>query len=142
MPGSTYERLLQLGKQQGGLTTEDLQRVLDLERLSMDEVSEMLLRLEDAGVSVEIEPAILRPRSGSAGTNQQAHISLLEAREPPLPQANRASSDPGSAPETAEGSPTVLHRQFAYLSDKTVWIAVTVALGGILLLALLLAVTF
>jgi len=81
MPGSTYERLLQLGKQQGGLTTDDLQRVLDVERLSMDEVSEMLLRLEDAGVSVEIEPAILRPRSGSAGTNQQAHISLLEARE-------------------------------------------------------------
>jgi len=142
MPGSTYERLLQLGKQQGGLTTEDLQRVLDLERLSMDEVSEMLLRLEDAGVSVEIEPAILRPRSGSAGTNQQAHISLLEAGEPPLPQANRASSDPGSGPETAEGSPTVPHRQFAFQGDKTVWIAVTVALGGILLLALLLAVTF
>jgi hypothetical protein len=142
MPDSTYERLLQLGKQQGGLTTDDLQRVLDLERLSLDQVSEMLLRLEDAGVSVDIEPAILKPRSGSAGTNQQPDISLLEAREPPLPQASRASSDPGSAPEGAKGSPTVLYRQFAYLSDKTVWISVAVALGGILLLALLLAITF
>jgi hypothetical protein len=40
-----------------------------------------------------------------------------------------------------KGSPTVLHREFDYLSDKTVWIALSVALGGILLLALLLAIT-
>ena len=30
----SFERLLQLGKQQGGLTPHDLQQVLDLERLS------------------------------------------------------------------------------------------------------------
>ena len=55
--------------------------------------------------------------------------------------ASRACSDPGSAPESAKGSPTVLHKEIDYLSDKTVWIALAVALGGILLLALLLAIT-
>jgi hypothetical protein len=72
MPASTYERLLQMGKQQGGLTTDELQRVLDLERLSMDEVSEMLLSLEDTGVSVDLEPAILWPRSGRCGHKSTA----------------------------------------------------------------------
>ena len=54
-----FERLLQLGKQQGGLTPHDLQQVLDLERVRPDELSDMLERLDQAGVSVEIDPALL-----------------------------------------------------------------------------------
>ena len=47
----SFARLLQLGKQQGGLTPHDLQQVLDVERLSTDELSDMLVRLDQAGVS-------------------------------------------------------------------------------------------
>ena len=42
----SFARLLQLGKQQGGLTPHDLQQVLDVERLSTDELSDMLVRLD------------------------------------------------------------------------------------------------
>jgi hypothetical protein len=62
-----FERLLQLGKQQGGLTPHDLQQVLDVERLSTDELSDMLVGLDQAGVSVEIDPALLASASGCAG---------------------------------------------------------------------------
>jgi hypothetical protein len=60
-----YERLLQMGKQEGGLTTDDLQRVLDIERLSVDELSNILMRLESAGVSVDIDRNLLAPIGGS-----------------------------------------------------------------------------
>ena len=55
---SSYERLLELGREQGGLTGHDLQRVLPIDRMSMDELSEVLARLEDAGITVEIDPAL------------------------------------------------------------------------------------
>ena len=61
-----FQRLLELGKQQGGLTPNDLHQVLDVERLSTDELSDMLVRLEQAGVSVEIDPALLAPASRRA----------------------------------------------------------------------------
>jgi hypothetical protein len=52
MPANpSFERLLQLGEQQGGLTPLDLQQVLDVERLSTEELSDMLVRLDQAGVS-------------------------------------------------------------------------------------------
>jgi len=45
------------------LTPHDLQQVLDIERLSTVELSDMLVRLDQAGVSVEINPALLVPAS-------------------------------------------------------------------------------
>ena len=65
-PDPRFHRLMELGKQQGGLTPNDLHQVLDVERLSTDELSDMLVRLEQAGVSVEIDPALLAPASRRA----------------------------------------------------------------------------
>jgi hypothetical protein len=135
-----YERLLQMGKQEGGLTTDDLQRVLDIERLSVDELSNILMRLESAGVSVDIDPAILWPQSGEASVIQQPDAPLLE-RQRPLPVASGASGAANSSPETGKAAPTVHHRRFGYLRDRTDWIAVAVALGAILFTAALIAIT-
>src|SRR5215204_5961001 len=95
----SFARLLQLGKQQGGLTPHDLQQVLDLERLSTDELSDMLVRLDQAGVSVEIDPALLAPASGRAGLAGRPDNNLPEGCEMPFkvqvrrlvnrPQSNR-----------------------------------------------------
>jgi hypothetical protein len=137
----SYERLLELGKQQGGLTTHDVQQVLDLESMSLNELSDMLIRLEGAGVSVELDPAIVWPRSGAAGTNRPSDISLPDRREPRFPPPGGRSSAPDSVPEKPKAAPAALPNQLGYSRDKTVQIAVGVALGIIVLVALLLAGT-
>jgi hypothetical protein len=74
----SFARLLQLGKQQGGLTPHDLQQVLNVELLSTDELSDMLVRLDQAGVSVEIDSALLAPASGRAGLARRPDNNLPE----------------------------------------------------------------
>src|ERR671912_1156990 len=93
----SFARLLQLGKQQGGLTPHDLQQVLDIELLSTDELSDMLVRLDQAGVSVEIDPALLAPASGRAGLARRPDNNLPEGCEMPfkVPSQAPGQSSPG-----------------------------------------------
>jgi hypothetical protein len=133
----SFERLLQLGKQQGGLTPQDLRQILDVERLSTNELSDMLVRLDQAGVSVEIDPALLAPASRCAGLARRPDNNLSEGRELPFTVPREGPAQ--SAPEKA--APTIIHTQPGYLRDKAVSTAVAVALGIILLLAVLIANT-
>jgi len=133
----SFARLLHLGKQQGGLTPHDLQQVLDLERLSTDELSDMLVRLDQAGVSVEIDPALLAPASGRAGLAGRPDNNLPEGCEMPFKVPSEAPGQ--SSPEQSEAAPTVIQNQPGYLRDKAVSTAVAIALGIIVLLAVLIA---
>ena len=107
----SFARLLQLGKQQGGLTPHDLQQVLDVERLSTDELSDMLVRLDQAGVSVEIDPALLAPASGRAGLARRPDNSLPEGCEMPFKVPSEA---PGQS-SRAIGSCAYCHSESARL---------------------------
>jgi hypothetical protein len=133
----SFARLLQLGKQQGGLTPHDLQQVLDVERLSTDELSDMLVRLDQAGVSVEIDPALLAPASIRAGLARRPDNNVPEGCEMPFKVPSDAPGQ--SSPEQSEAAPTVIQNQPGYLRDKAVSTAVAIALGIIVLLALLIA---
>jgi hypothetical protein len=135
----SFARLLQLGKQQGGLTPHDLQQVLDVERLSTDELSDMLVRLDQAGVSVEIDPSLLASASGRAGLASRPDNDLLEVCEMPFRVPREAPGQ--SSPEQPKAARTVIQNQPGYLRDKAVSTAVAVALGIIVLLALLIANT-
>jgi hypothetical protein len=133
-----FERLLQLGKQQGGLTPHDLQQVLDLERVRPDELSDMLERLDQAGVSVEIDPALLAPASERAGLANRPDNDLSEGCEMP---SKVPSDGPGQfSPEQSKAARTLIQNQTGYLRDKAVSAAVAVALGIIVLLAFLIAI--
>jgi hypothetical protein len=133
----SFKRLLWLGKQQGGLTPHDLQQVLDVERLTTDELSDMLVRLDQAGVSVEIDPALLAPASGRAGLAPRPDNNLPDGCETPFKMPGEAPGQ--SSPEQSEAAPTVIQNQPGYLRDKAVSTAVAVALGIIVLLAILFA---
>jgi hypothetical protein len=135
------DRLLQLGKQRGRLTPHDLHQVLDVERLSMDELSHMLERLEQAGVSVEFDTALLAPASGRADLAQRPDTDLTEGRE--LPSTTRAPSEAPTltVQEKSKAAPSIILLRPGYVRDKAAWTAVAVALGIILLLALLVANT-
>ena len=133
----SFERLLQLGEQQGRLTPHDLQQVLDVERLSTDELSDMLVRLDQAGVSVAIDPALLASASGRAGLASRPDNDLLEVCEMPFRVPSEAPGQ--SSPEQPKAARTVIQNQPGYLRDKAVSTAVAAALGIIVLLAILFA---
>jgi hypothetical protein len=135
----SFARLLQLGKRQGGLTPHDLQQVLDVERLSTDELSDMLVRLDQAGVSVEIDPSLLASASGRAGLASRPDNDLLEGCEMPFKVPREVPGQ--SSPEQPKAARSVIQNQPGYLRDKAVSTAVAVALGIIVLLALLIANT-
>lgn len=138
---SSYERLLELGREQGRLTAHDLQRVLPIGRMSMDELSEVLARLEDAGIPVEIDPALFsraprNPALGSLNTSTTLRQHTEARVRAPVTPAKADSRS--SRPQPPAAPLPIIGAYYAYTRDKTVWLAVAVALGAILLVALLL----
>ena len=78
-----FDRLVELGRQRGGLKTDDIRQVLRVESMTGEELVDVLMRLEVAGVSIEIDPALLIPR----------HRQM-----PPQPMKTAARTSPESVP--------------------------------------------
>lgn len=55
------DRLIILGRDQGHLTTEDLRLNLPIERMSAEEIALIVVQLEGANVSVELEDSLISP---------------------------------------------------------------------------------
>jgi hypothetical protein len=106
--GQRRERLQELGKQQGGLTPNDLHQVLDVDRLSTDELSDMLVRLEQAGVSVEIDPALLAPASGCVDLTHRPVTDLTDGREPPFTTRSRSEAPTLSVWQKSKAAPSMI----------------------------------
>jgi hypothetical protein len=135
----SYQQLLALGEQQGGLTTHDLQQVLDVDRLSIEEISDILARLEHAGISVDIDAAQLSPGPRTAGLGPPLDTNMTDHTDAP-PPTQMASAAP-RAPHAEERSavPTLPLSPIGYFRDKAVRRAVSVALALIILFAIFLA---
>jgi len=58
------DRLIALGRRRGSLTVDDLDKNLALETLSRSQLADILKAIENAGVSVEIDPALMTERPG------------------------------------------------------------------------------
>jgi hypothetical protein len=56
------DRLIQLGRRRGGLEIDDIRQVLPVDTMTTEELADVLARLEEAGISVEIDRALLTPR--------------------------------------------------------------------------------
>jgi hypothetical protein len=61
---NTLDRLIDLGRRQGQLTTEDLRASLPIESMSAEEIALIVIHLEESGVAVELEDSLLRPNPG------------------------------------------------------------------------------
>ena len=53
---------MEVGRQRGGLDINDIRRTLPVDAMSIEELADVLARLEEAGISVKIEPTLLTPR--------------------------------------------------------------------------------
>lgn len=53
---------MEMGRQRDGLDVDDIRRALPVDAMSIEELADVLARVEEAGISVEIESTLLTPR--------------------------------------------------------------------------------
>ncbi len=53
---------MEMGRQRGGVDIDDIRRVLPVDTMSIEELSDVLAQLEEAGIPVEIDSVLLTPR--------------------------------------------------------------------------------
>jgi Sigma-70 factor, region 1.1 len=81
IPTTAVDRLVQLGRRQAGLDTDDIRRALPIDTMTIDEITEVVAHLEEVGVSVEIDPALLVPQ----------HRKMAPPELQPTPKPSRHS---------------------------------------------------
>lgn len=85
------------GRQRGSLTIEDLRDVLPVDQMSADDIATLLLRLEEAGVSVEIDDDLLGASRRRNATTPEAPTINLPGANAPGRDAKRQAPAPGLA---------------------------------------------
>jgi Sigma-70 factor, region 1.1 len=62
IPKKALDYLMQLGRQRGALEIDDIRQVLEVDTMTTEELADVVARLDEAGIPVEIDPALLAPR--------------------------------------------------------------------------------
>jgi Sigma-70 factor, region 1.1 len=98
------DRLVALAARRGSLSTEELRHVLPIDAMSVDELASLIARLEDRGVTVDIDAALLSP-TRRPSDQPRAAPDILPPPEPPRPApsvrpvARPAAPAPARPPE-------------------------------------------
>ena len=58
---TAVDRLMQLGRRRGGLEIDDIRQALPIDTMTIEELADVVARLEEAGISVEIDAGLLTP---------------------------------------------------------------------------------
>lgn len=90
-----YERLKAIGQRHGRITTGDVARTLPMASLSAGDLTAILERLEDDGIEVEVDAALLMPRQ--TPIDREHGVGVVDMASPAAP----AISVPGAQPATA-----------------------------------------
>jgi Sigma-70 factor, region 1.1 len=61
---ANWQRLIRIGRERGALTIDDLRTALPVELMTPEELADAVMRLEDAGVPVELDEWLARPARG------------------------------------------------------------------------------
>jgi Sigma-70 factor, region 1.1 len=55
---------MQLGRRRGGLQIDDIRQALPVDTMTIEELADVVARLEEAGIAVEIDAGMLTPHRG------------------------------------------------------------------------------
>ena len=131
----TLEELIKIGRTNGRITTEDVRRVVPIGLVPLEEIASLILQLEEAGIELDLDPALLRPGPGRpvplrpVGT--QAHTdSRLDVVQPrsEVKQAHGLPEPPLQQPDPVRRSTRSIRLSAAVL----------IALGTLMLVVLFL----
>ncbi|MEE1657852.1 RNA polymerase sigma factor region1.1 domain-containing protein [Microvirga sp. CF3062] len=130
LDSNTLDRLITLGRQQGQLTTLDLEANLPIHSMSAEDIALIVVHLEESGVPVELDDSLMapNPKPAAAPTRSaeiipfpdRAAASQIKKRTAPLQKA--------AAVQAAEP---------AFVQQEKCAAHWAVAMGGLLVLALM-----
>ncbi|KAA2242226.1 RNA polymerase sigma factor region1.1 domain-containing protein [Salinarimonas soli] len=131
---AALERLMALGRRRGHLTTGDLEAELPVNAMDPDEIALVIVHLEEAGIPVEVDAALLTGGARPAALRPDEPSIILPAREIAVPPAGPASDTAAAAPVRAPAGAVDEGRAGG---GHTHWV---VAMGGLLAVAVLIAI--
>lgn len=70
MSVTAIDRLMQLGQQRGRLEIDDVRQALPVDTMTTTELADVLARLEEAGIEVEIDAGLLTPHHGKMNLHE------------------------------------------------------------------------
>ncbi len=133
----TLARLVALGRQKGQVTNQDLEEALPIDAMSAEDIALVVVHLEEAGVSVDLDENLLVQASPSAPLQSRSAEILLAANDPGSPPAIRSDRtlSIGEVPPSRDDA--TVKRQDGFGAHRAVTIVIIVVLLlGIVALAL------
>jgi len=86
---AVFDRLVQLGRRRGALQSDDIRQALPVDAMTTEEIVDVVTRLEDAGIAVEIDPALLTPR------HRKMPSQVTKTTAEPSPNSARPAASDG-----------------------------------------------
>jgi hypothetical protein len=130
LDSNTLDRLITLGRQQGQLTTLDLETNLPIHSMSAEDIALIVVHLEDAGVPVELDDSLMAP------SPKPAAVPTRSAEIIPFPDRAAASRMKKRSAPLQKASP-VKAAEPAFVQQEKRAAHWAVAIGGLLVLALM-----
>jgi Sigma-70 factor, region 1.1 len=129
LDSNTLDRLITLGRQQGQLTTLDLETNLPIHSMSAEDIALIVVHLEEAGVPVELDASLMAPNpKPAAAPTKSAEIIPFPDRAAIRMKKRTAPLQKAAAVQAAEPALVQQEKRAAH------W---AVAIGGLLVLALM-----
>jgi hypothetical protein len=104
LDSNTLDRLIALGRQQGQLTTRDLETNLPIQSMSAEDIALIVVHLEETGIPVELDDSLMAPHpKPNAAPARSAEIipfpdraaaARMKKRTAPLQKAPPAQAAP------------------------------------------------
>lgn len=128
---------MDLGRRQGRVSTEDFRRLLPLAGMSAEEIANLVLRLEERGIAVDLDPSLFVPAGGKRHEGPPAPAEGVALKpEPPSPPApgTPASEMPPRAAKAPSPPPVVPAP--APGRSRTLWVVASTVIAVALLVLL------
>jgi hypothetical protein len=87
---TAVDRLIQLGRRRGGLEIDDIRQALPIDSMTIEELADVTARLEEAGISVEIDARLLAPH------HQKMALPEMKPAPPSVPSERATTAHPRS----------------------------------------------
>jgi hypothetical protein len=130
LDSNTLDRLIALGREQGHLTTQDLEANLPIASMSAEEIALIVVHLEEIGIPVELDDSLISVNA------KPSPASAKSAEIIPFPDRTAAARMKRRTASLQKVSPSQSEAAKSAQQDKRPahW---AVAISGVLVLALL-----
>jgi hypothetical protein len=122
LDAGTLDELVDLARQRGGVSMEDLRQWLPIERMTVEDISCVLARLDEEGFDLEIDPMMLLSAGGVA---PEERISTPTREQTELPASGLKGAESGfrtSSGRSFAARQTARSREAAVSAPMLPWV--------------------